>query len=423
MKRSGTMLLGVFATVAAICVSAPAMARDEAHVAKAREMIKKGAAYLRTQQDADSGGWSVPAPAGGSDPTAKGEPGYPAITGLAMIAIMNEPGVTSADSSVQQGLKYLLNNQQENGGIFDRVVPSYSTSIAISTLSRIDSPRAKNAMVRATAFLRSLQWSEESVKTDGFAESPSPVTKDHPYYGGIGYGRHGRPDLSNLGMMMQAMHDAGVSPDDPSLKRAVEFLQRTQMLDQVNDMPYAKGSKQGGFIYATVENAQSVDGRAGQSMVKDQIEETLDDGTKVSRLRCYGSMTYAGFKSYLYAQLPKDDVRVQAAYNWIRHNYTLKENPGMGQEGLYYYFVTMSRALKAWGEPTIGAVNAEGAVVQHRWAAELIDRLAELQNEDGSFRSVHARWMESNPVLITSYALIALGEAEKMEAAAGSPAK
>jgi squalene-hopene/tetraprenyl-beta-curcumene cyclase len=214
--------------------------------------------------------------------------------------------------------------------------------------------------------------------------------------------------------MMQALSDAGVSPEDPSVQRALVFLQRTQMLGTVNDMPYAKGSKQGGFVYATVENAQSVDGRAGQSHSKETIEETLDDGTKVSRLRCYGSMTYAGFKTYIYAQLPKDDPRVKAAYEWICKNYSVKENPGMGQEGLYYYYVTMSRALKAWGEPTIDAVS-DGKTQTHRWSAELIDKLAELQNEDGSFKSVSNRWMENNQIMITSFALIALGEAEKME--------
>ena len=98
--------------------------------------------------------------------------------------------------------------------------------------------------------------------------------------------------------------------------------------------------------FATVENAESVDGRAGQSQAG-SIEETLDDGTKVSRLRAYGSMTYAGFKSYLYADLKPDDPRVSAAYDWIRANYTLDENPGMGGNGLYYYYHTFAKALDA----------------------------------------------------------------------------
>lgn len=420
MKPVKLLCLTIVAAISSlVSVSAPARADDD-HAAKARAMIAKGITFLRAKQDKASGGWGIPAAPGGSDPNAKGDPQYPAYTGLVVQAFFADPNIKADDAALQGALKYLVNIQQSDGGIYDRVLPNYNTSIAVSALSKFDSPRAKASMARAVDFLKKLQWTESSVKDEALADSPSAVTKDHPYYGGVGYGKHGRPDNSNLAMMTQALHDAGVSPDDPAVQRALVFLKRTQMLGTVNDMPYAKDSKQGGFVYATVENAQSVDGRAGQSQAKDMIEETLDDGTKISRLRCYGSMTYAGFKTYIYAQLPKDDIRVKAAYDWIRKNYTVKENPGMGNEGLYYYYVTMSRALRAWGEPTIEAapLPADGKTQTHRWSAELIDRMAELQNEDGSFKSVSSRWMENNPVLITAYALIALGEAEKMEQAA-----
>jgi squalene-hopene/tetraprenyl-beta-curcumene cyclase len=391
----------------------PTRASDDAHAAKAREMIRKGAAYLKTQQDAASGGWSVPAAPKGSDPGAKGEPHYPAITGLALSALLSDPSIKQDDTVIMSGLKYLMNHQQPDGGIYDRVLPSYNTSIVLSALAELDSPRARSLIPGAQEFLKSLQWSEDSKVDSSVAEAPKPVDKGHPFYGGVGYGRHGRPDNSNLATMLQALHDSGVSPDDASFKRALTFLQRTQMLDSVNDMPYADRSKQGGFVYATVPDAQSVDGRAGQSMAG-EIEETMDDGTKVSRLRCYGSMTYAGFKSYLYAALARDDVRVKAAYDWIRRNYTVKENPGMGTEGVYYYYVTMARALAAWGSPTIDAIGTDGkTTTTHAWADELIDHLATLQNEDGSFKSVGKRWMEDKPVLITAYAMIALNEAAK----------
>ena len=42
------------------------------------------------------------------------------------------------------------------------------------------------------------------------------------------------------------------------------------------------------------------------------------EGGRVSRLRAYGSMTYAGFKSYVYADLPRDDPRVELALGWLR---------------------------------------------------------------------------------------------------------
>ena len=117
-------------------------------------------------------------------------------------------------------------------------------------------------------------------------------------------------------------------------------------------------------------------------------------------------MTYAGFKSYLYAELDRDDPRVIAAYAWLQDNYTMAENPGIGTDGLYYYYITLARALSAWGEPMI-EVSGE----PNDWAADLIAQLATLQNGDGSFRSVDDRWMEANPVLITAYSLIALQHA------------
>lgn len=53
----------------------------------------------------------------------------------------------------------------------------------------------------------------------------------------------------------------------------------------VNDMEYAKGSKQGGFIYSTSLSKDKVG--AGETK-SEMIEETLDDGSKVSRLRSMG---------------------------------------------------------------------------------------------------------------------------------------
>ncbi len=292
------------------------------------------------------------------------------------------------------------------------MLPSYNTSIVLSALAKIDTPQAKAAIPKAQEFLRKQQWSEAAVKTEQ-ADAPQPVDTSHPYYGGVGYGRHGRPDLSNLATMLQGLHDSGVAADDVAFKRAIVFLQRVQMLDSTNDMPFADGSKQGGFIYSVVPNAESVGGRAGQTNAG-TIEETLDDGTKVSRLRCYGTMTYAGFKSYIYAGLKKDDERVKAAYSWAQRNYTVQENPGMKNEGMYYYLISMSRALKAWADgapPTIVTIKEDGTNVTRNWADDVIDRLVGLQSEDGSFPALDKRWMEDNAVLITSYSLIALGEA------------
>lgn len=396
--------LGAVAAGAMMLATSPAWAIDDAHRDKARAMADKATAYLKTKQDQATGGWSVP------EDAAK-KPHLPAITALVLNGMLLGDK-SASDPVVGQGVKYLLNHVQDDGGIYDRLLPSYNTALSVSALSKVDMPQARDAVEKATEFLKSLQWSEVSNPKAGGSEAPRVVGREHPFYGGVGYGKHGRPDGSNLNFFMQAMQDAGVSPADESVKRAVVFLQRLQMVDEVNDMPYADKSKQGGFVYATVENAESVDGRAGQSHAG-TIEESIDDGTKVSRLRAYGTMTYAGFKSYLYAELPRDDVRVTAALDWIGRNYTVRENPGMGNSGVYYYYVTFSRALAAWGQPSISTVDAEGKSQPRDWANDLIDRLAELQQEDGSFKSIDSRWMENDPVLITAYSLIALRTAAK----------
>jgi squalene-hopene/tetraprenyl-beta-curcumene cyclase len=173
------------------------------------------------------------------------------------------------------------------------------------------------------------------------------------------------------------------------------------MSDEVNEMAYADGSDQGGFIYATVENIESVDGLAGQSMAGTTTETTAD-GTELVRLRAYGSMTYAGFKSLLYANLDRDDPRIVDAWKWIENNYTLEENPGMGNQGYYYYLCTMARALDAMGIEEINGRN---------WREDMIDKIFELQFVSGAFRTLDARWMENNDVLIAAYALIAVQHA------------
>ena len=73
----------------------------------------------------------------------------------------------------------------------------------------------------------------------------------------------------------------------------------------------------------------------------------MDEKSKRVALRSYGSISYAGMMSFAYARVEKDDDRVRAVIDWLGSNYTLDENPGMGQEGLYYYYHLMAKALSA----------------------------------------------------------------------------
>jgi len=115
-------------------------------------------------------------------------------------------------------------------------------------------------------------------------------------------------------------------------------------------------------------------------------------------------MTYAGLKSMIYAELTNEDRRVQAAYNWILNNYTVNENPGLGDAGLYYYYLTMAKALNVYDQEIL----TDSQEISHKWRDELSIKLISLQNEEGWWQNDNSRWRENNRVLVTAYCVLAL---------------
>ena len=116
-------------------------------------------------------------------------------------------------------------------------------------------------------------------------------------------------------------------------------------------------------------------------------------------------MTYAGMLSFIYAQLEKEDPRVQAAYDWITRHYTLDENPGLGMQGLYYNYHTMAKALAVYGTEKL---RVNGRKDEVDWRKELLEKLIELQEGDGYWKNESGRWWENDPVLVTAYATLAM---------------
>jgi squalene-hopene/tetraprenyl-beta-curcumene cyclase len=290
----------------------------------------------------------------------------------------------------------VLSHRQKDGGIYrpGLMLDNYYTSVALMFLAsqpRGDRDVAK-AIRDAQLWLTTMQWTESRDGPDG-----KPVTADNAWYGGAGYGNSKRPDLSNTQMMLEALHQSGLPASDPAYQKALKFISRCQMLSQTNDQPFAAESSDGGFIYSPAGGGES---KAGYTEV---------NGRKV--LRSYGSMTYAAFKSMLYANLARNDPRVKAALEWIRGHYTLDENPNMpgaqSKQGLYYYYNVFAKALEAWGQDTI--VDAGGT--RHNWREDLIAQLVKLQRQDGTWLNDADRWYEGNPHYITALAVLSLQEA------------
>ena len=375
-------------TVVVVCLvgAGDVLALDREHAAKANAAIERGIAYLRTSQGED-GSWSP-------------QPG-PAITAMVLDVMLQRPNVKANDPAVDAALEYVLRYRKPDGGIYDQILPNYNTAICLSALSRVsDRPGLAESVAKAQDFLRKLQWHDQK------DANGKTIDESHAFYGGAGYGRHGRPDMSNTQIMLEGLYDSGLDCDDPAFQRALLFVTRCQGT-AANKEFGDKIRPDGGFIYAT-----SIDKDHIGEPTSGAGEETVDiEGQTVSRLRTYGSMTYAGFKSYLYANLDRKDQRVVDAYNWIRRNYTLDGNPGMPEkakgEGYYYYLVTFSRALEAWGAAQIESDDG----VKHDWANDLIDKLCDLQHKDGSWSNDASRWMEADTNLTTAYALMALTRA------------
>lgn len=376
-----------------------ALAIDNDHWKQANAAIDRGIEYLRTTQN-DDGSWSP-------------KPG-PAITALAVTAMLDRPDISPDDPAVAKALDYILSHVQPDGGIHSGILQNYNTAICLSALARVNNrPGVAEAIANGQQFLIGLQW-DSQVTPDGQA-----IDESHPYYGGAGYGHHGRPDGSNTQIMLQGLYDSGVDCNDPAFQRAIVFISRLQGIES-NEMFGDDIVNDGGFIYSTTINRHLVgipESKASPDLM-DKAEQLAKQGAPreqiervVSGLRTYGSMTYAGFKSYLYAQLDRDDPRVVAALGWIRNHYTLDKNPGMpdhmDQQGLYYYYVTFARALNAWGSTTIDTDDEH----PQDWANDLIDALVSRQRDDGAWVNEADRWMEGDPNLVTSYSLLALQEA------------
>ncbi len=352
--------------------------------AQARTSIQKAAAFLIKVQQPDGAFVPSQAPVG--------------MDALVLRSLVSAPGIDASGPAIKKGYEKLLSFQLESGGIYKDSLANYNTAIAISALAAADKPEYRPAIDKAVAYLKGLQWTDAIAGPKGEKIDPNSA-----WYGGWGYGGMsrgaGRPDLSNVQMTLDALHDSGLKSDDPAYQAALKFISRLQNSSETNDQPWA--GDDGGFIYGPSANGK------GESFAG---EYTDANGKRM--LRSYGSMTYAGLKSMIYAGLTKDDPRVKAAWIWIRNNWTLDENPGIkasdpanAQYGLYYYYYTLARAMRVYGEPII--TDAQG--VRHDWRVELVVKLASLQREDGSWAG-DKRWMEDNPVLTTSYALSALSD-------------
>jgi len=340
--------------------------------------ITTGLSWLMAHQD-EEGWWS--------------SPDVPALTALVLTAIQSEPTKkhrTKHSEAIQKAYDYLLKCRQEDGSIHRGSLVNYNTALSVVALSLALDPAYDDVVRAARRFLIRSQ-----------IDMGEPGKLDSPFDGGVGYGSSGEhSDMSNTLVALEALRASEYLPSDrggnpePSLNwnAAIQFLQNCQNLPSVNKQTWVsdRAEDRGGFVYQPGES------KAGG---------VTNAATGRVSLRSYGSISYVGLMSYLYARLEREDARVLAVREWLRENYTLEENPGMGQEGLYYYFHIMAKALTAAQVDRIALKTGS----EVNWQRELAMRLINLQSTDGSWSNPNNRWWEKNPHLSTAYAVLTWG--------------
>ena len=332
-----------------------------------REIVDSGLAYLAKTGQSKAGTFS--------------DRVGPGVTALALTSAMRN-GKTHDDPMVAEGLKALESFVKPDGGVYGNGrLRNYETCVAMVCFAEANKGgRYDELLQRAKEFVTAMQYG----KAD---RNPSD-----PWYGGASYGGEGRPDLSNTAYLIEALKSVEMPAGDPAIQAALRFVSRCQNLkSEHNDTPFSDKVDDGGFYY--VIPATKIDPSTSD-------ERYTDNGG----LRSYGSMTYTGLKSMIYAGLTPKDKRVKAAVSWITDHYGVRENPGMGSAGLYYYYHTFATALKTAGIDRLKDPDGR----EHDWRADLIAELARRQQPDGSWSNDNQRWFENDKNLATSFALMAL---------------
>lgn len=136
-------------------------------------------------------------------------------------------------------------------------------------------------------------------------------------------------------------------------------------------------------------------------------------------LRSYGSMTYALLSCYMAAGLKRTDPRVELAYKWITHNFSVSRVPGYvntenlqtaDQQGLYYQYMQMGRALSLYGSDMFKDSNN----IEVYWKKDLVAQLERSQKPEGYWKNdKQDRWYENLPMICTGYVLSALADVMK----------
>jgi squalene-hopene/tetraprenyl-beta-curcumene cyclase len=312
---------------------------------------------------------------------------YPALTALPTWAFARSKH-KSASIVLPKSVSFLKSCIQDDGGIYTKIpgrkgggLANYNTAICMTALHGTGDKSMTRTIQNARTFIAGGQHRGDDV-----------------YKGGFGYDKNNNRAYADLMNTLYAAEAMRFTQDVEDLRPASEnsakihWKEISEFVTKMQNKPEAGASQEGGFFYKPDES------KAGTT--------TNKNGVVV--LRSYGSMTYAGLLALIYADVDRDDPRIRSAFDWSSKNWTLEENPGMGPQGLFFFYNIISRSLSAYGAELIQ--KPDGTYIN--WRKELARKIISSQtiepNGHGYWINKEGRFWERDPTLVTAYSILAL---------------
>ena len=165
---------------------------------------------------------------------------------------------------------------------------------------------------------------------------------------------------------LEALHDAGLKQDDPAFQAALKFVTRCQNNSETNDQKWA--GDDGGFVYTPADGGEGQRRRVHRAR-RPQAAPQL----RLHDLRRPQEHDLRRPRQGRPARQGRLEVDPEELHRRRKPRHGARPAPKNAKGGLYYYYHTIAKALRAYGEPVI--TDAQGS--KHDWRVELIaqDRL------------------------------------------------
>lgn len=318
------------------------------------------------------------------------------LTPLATIALLRAGAIAEA----QPGIFFLVGAARAGAidwtrnGRMSPAYPAYTAALALAAVSHpsASSPSARKAWqneLRSRQLTESLGWTNADAHYGGWGYATAIPRKPAP---GAGLSdAFLESNLSATSFALDALAAAGAPSSDPAFQSALIFVERQQ-----NFAPQASPVDDGGFFFMPEDEVRN---KAG----------LVDPAAKPRRFHSYGSMTANGLRSLLRCGLPQTHPRVVAAREWLLTRFDATRHPGTYRaereevrDSVWFYW-----------SASVAAAFALAEVPRERWAAPLVRELLRRQRADGSWASDLVAVREDDPVVATSFALLALAAASR----------